>query len=198
MSGASRSDSDVIAASLVNPSEFGLIYERYYDTIYTYVARRVGEPDSADITAEVFARAFEKRVRYDMERDRCAPWLYGIARNTSGDRFRWMKYRRRRYLFPDSEVPLEEEATPRLAAQSTAADLHKAVDSLSVNDRDALLLHAVEGLSYQEVAVVVGVPKGTVGSRINRARRLVCEAIPDLAQRTGRSQVQTRKDVGDD
>ncbi len=75
------SDADAIAESLGDPAAFVVVFDRHFDAIRRYVARRLGVDLAADLAAETFMRAFDARRRYDRRRRDALPWLYGIAAN---------------------------------------------------------------------------------------------------------------------
>lgn len=78
----SRSDSEVILGSLTVPDEFGIVFERHWDSLYRYFERRLGAGVAADLASEVFRIAFERRDSFKGEPGQgCLPWLYGIAAN---------------------------------------------------------------------------------------------------------------------
>ena len=182
----SRTDADLISGSLRNPSLFGEIFSRHFTAIFRFAARRLGSDEAGDVASEVFARAFRIRGRYDPSRQDCLPWLYGIAANVVGDRIR----RRRRgdartYLVvgrADDDWDATVAAESRVVAESLVARLNDALGRLSEPDRETFMLFAITGLSYAEIADALGVPQGTVASRINRARHLIREQIPELEQ----------------
>ena len=182
----SRTDADLIRGSLRNPSLFGEIFSRHFAAIFRFAARRIGSDEASDVASEVFVRAFRIRHRYDPSRHDCLPWLYGIATNVVGDRIR----RRRRggtrnFLvidLADDDRDVMSAADSRVVAESLVAELNDALGRLSEGDRDTFLLFAITGLSYAEISEALGVPQGTVGSRINRARQLIREQIPQLEQ----------------
>jgi RNA polymerase sigma-70 factor, ECF subfamily len=194
-------DSDAISASLRDPAQFGIIFARHHAAIFRFAARRVGVQDAGGIASEVFLRAFRIRHRYDTSRANCLPWLYGIAGNLVGDQLRRMKRRQRLYLVAHSEPsrldPLVD-ADNRAVADSVAGRLNGALRRLSARDRDTLLLYALEGLSYSEISHALGVPIGTVGSRISRARKRIRDAIPDLEQITDKVAPRKDKALDDD
>jgi RNA polymerase sigma factor (sigma-70 family) len=180
----SRSDAEIIRASLSDPGEFGEIYARHHPVVFRFVARRIGTNDAGDVAADVFVRAFSIRARYDLTKPDCLPWLYGIASNIVGDRFRRIRRRQRLYI---AVVGIEggagiSDADDRLVARQVTAPLNAALGELSRKDRETLLLFALEGLTYAEIGRVLGIPAGTVGSRITRARRRILELIPELEQ----------------
>lgn len=180
-------DAELISASLDEPSLFGGIFSRHYYAVYRFTARRIGQGDARDLTADTFVRAFEIRHRYDPSHPSCLPWLYGIAQNLIGDRLRRVRRGRRVYLVTVVANPIMEfgeEADDRVVAYSVAGLLADALRRLSKRDRNTLLLYALEGLTYSEIARALDIPAGTVGSRLARARRQIGELIPDLEQRT--------------
>lgn len=180
-------DAEIIGASLRSPELFGLIFERHYRSVFRFAVRRVGPDEGPDVAAEVFSRAFSIRRRYDQNKPNSLPWLYGIAANIVGDRIR--KSSRRPPLLVSAaslkEDDLTEDADNRVIAEQVGDRLNHALAQLSTRDRETLLLHALEGLTYSEIGRALAIPAGTVGSRLNRARAKILEAIPDLPQITG-------------
>jgi RNA polymerase sigma factor (sigma-70 family) len=180
-------DSEVISESLAAPDRFRLVWERHFDAVFRYAARRMGRSTARDVTAEVFTRAFERRAAYRPLRETCLPWLYGIARNVISEELRKSGRESGLYVAAGrwTEASFEEDAENRVAASSIARELHDALARLSEHDRETLLLLSLEGLTYPEIADVLAIPQGTVASRINRARRLIHEHIPLLEHKTG-------------
>jgi RNA polymerase sigma-70 factor, ECF subfamily len=196
----SRSDAEVIAASWDDIEEFGIIFRRHYDPVFAFVARRIHRSEAADLTSEVFVKAMTSRRRYDTSRAHALPWLYGIASNTIGDRMRKIKHGRRAYLAVgagrDPELR-EDLADDRLVAADVHDSLLDEIQRLAKGAREALLLSALEGLTYSEIAEMLGVSPATVGSRLSRARRRIRERIPDLDQKTDHmTKPKSEKDVG--
>ena len=180
----------MIARSLKETEAFSVIYQRHHDKIFRYIARRVGGDRAADLTSEVFLRAFRLRRRYDTTRSSCQPWLYGIATNVVGDDLRRFRRQQRIYLVTGSlaiqpDDPYQQ-ADEQLTADAVSDDLNRALGSLRTGDRNVFLLYGVENLTYQQTADALGIPIGTVRSRMARARRIIRELIPDLEQRTSR------------
>lgn len=196
-----RSDSDLIGGSLEDAGLFGEIFSRHYEAVFRFAARRVGVEDAGDVASEVFVRAFRIRSRYDTSRSGCLPWLYGIAANVVGDRIRKRRRGQRRFLVADPTAGIRfgmEDSEDRMVAESLVGRLNDALGRLSAGDRETFLLHALEGLSYSEIGVALGIPAGTVGSRITRSRRKLRELIPDLEQITDRmDDSQRRQDPND-
>lgn len=181
-------DAEVIESSLREPEAFRIIFERHYTAVYRLAARRVGRDVAGDVTAETFLRSFANRHRYDLARHNALPWLYGIAVNVIGDHLRKSARMARfagRFLRNQADLDPTVESDDRLVASSVRQELARALDALSAGDRNALLLLALEGLSYSEIASVLEIPVGTVGSRVHRARKRIRKLIPGLEERAG-------------
>lgn len=173
-------DATVIRQSRDAPERFGAIFEGYFAEIRAYAARRIGVEHASDIAAETFVAAFRKRDRYDPERASVRTWLYGFATKLIGKhrRSELRALRAMDRVAPDPESEEHEERTAgRLAAEGLRGRLAGALAGLSAGDRDVVLLVALAGLSHEEVAAALDIPYGTVGSRLNRARRKLREAL---------------------
>src|SRR5579859_3907447 len=96
-SGARPTDSEAIAASVNDPPRFALVFERHYQAIWTYLARRVGAALAEELVSETFVRAFAGRDGYDGAYENARPWLYGIATNLLRKHARSEERRRRAY-----------------------------------------------------------------------------------------------------
>ena len=178
--GPPEADARVIEQSWTRPERFAAIFERYFGQIHQYLARRVGDKIADDLAAEVFVVAFAQRQRYDTARDCARPWLYGIATNLMGTHRRQeqRRYRALARTAASSESPSDEDqVTDRVSASAAGPALAAALAALEAGDRDVLLLVALGDLGNGEVAQALGIPYGTVGSRLNRARKRLREAL---------------------
>lgn len=174
---ADRTDADLIRASVSDPQAFGSLFDRHVDVIHGYISRRVGTLLAEELTAETFARAFAGRELYVALHDGAGPWLYGIATNLvhnarRAERRQLLAYGRAAAISSDQPNDFDR-ADARVDALQAAPRLATALLELDPGDRDALLLFAWQDLSYKEVGAALGIPAGTVASRINRARRRV-------------------------
>ncbi|MEW1838927.1 RNA polymerase sigma factor [Nonomuraea angiospora] len=167
-------DAQVIEASWRHPDRFGAVFDRYFAAIHRYVHLRLGESAADDLAAETFLRAFRSRDRFDLTCSSARPWLFGIASNLVAEHRRG-EARRYRALARSAEVPEiashDERVVQRVSAAVMQPRLAAGLARLSAGDRDVLLLVACAQLSYEEVAEALGIPQGTVGSRLNRARK---------------------------
>jgi RNA polymerase sigma factor (sigma-70 family) len=150
------------------PDAFVEVVQRHEAAVHAFLARRAGRQAADDLLGEVWLRAFAARAGYDPARAGARPWLYGIARNVL--RAHW---RARPHpgvaAEPESADPWDD-VVDRLDSATQAQTLVSALRALPVPERDVLLLVAWEQLTPAEAAVVLGVPQGTVRSRLHRAR----------------------------
>ncbi len=157
---------------------FGALVDDYQGRVYGFVRRMVGATeDSSDVTQEVFVRAFQNFQSFD-GRSSVKTWLFRIAYNLCIDRAR----RARRGLVEvgmhasaDSDDWMEVADTrwqpDRVAMQDELATVvERAISTMSEKLRSVLLLHDREDASYEEIAETLGLPVGTVKSRLFLAR----------------------------
>jgi RNA polymerase sigma factor (sigma-70 family) len=178
-----REDSDarVIARSRDEPEQFAALYDRHAAAVHRYAARRLGPEAAEDLMAETFVTAFQRRHTYDLTRADARPWLFGIATNLVS-RHRRSEARRFKALsrLPEPvehEEPVADRAVARAGATGVRRELAAALGGLSARHRDVVLLVAWGGLDYEEAAEALGVPVGTIRSRLHRARSRLREAL---------------------
>ncbi|RJL30991.1 RNA polymerase sigma factor [Bailinhaonella thermotolerans] len=174
-------DATLIRRSLTEPEVFAELFDRYAPAVHRYAVRRLGPDAGEDVVSETFLAAFQHRHRYDLERADARPWLYGIASNVIGKRRRDEVSLYRAYVrsgVHPAEVSgglVEHQADTLAVNRPLAAALLR----LRAGDRDVLLLTAWAELSYEETAAALGIPVGTVRSRLNRARKKIREELED-------------------
>jgi RNA polymerase sigma factor (sigma-70 family) len=177
-------DAAIIERSVRDPEAFAALYDRHAAALHRYVARRLGEGAADDIVADTFLTAFRKRARYDPSAARDArPWLYGIAANLIGKHTRSEVRMLRAYARTGADPVLTQQETTaddafgRIEDAADQRDLARALATLAQGDREVLLMIAWADLSYAEVAAALGIPVGTVRSRLNRARTRIRAAL---------------------
>lgn len=174
-------DARLIERSLTDPAVFAGVYDRHAPSLAAYLIRRVGPADGETLLGELFRIAFESRDRYRLDRADARPWLYGIAANLVMKHFRAEGRRRlaleRLAIRWDASPPFEEQVVDHVVAAETWPRVVAALDDLREGDREAILLYAWEELSYAEIGEALGVPTGTVRSRINRVRTVLRELV---------------------
>lgn len=180
LTGEALADAVVIKESLAEPERFAVIFDRHADELYRYAARRLGPELAEDVVAEVFLTAFRKRASYEVSRLDARPWLYGIATLTIRQHRR--AEARRHRLLARSPIPVpaegfEERSSARVSAERLLPELAAAWAQLSSVERDLLSLLAWADLTYEQAAQALGVPVGTVRSRLHRLRAKLRRAL---------------------
>ena len=164
---------------------FGQLVERYMRRAYFAALSLVGSrEDALDLSQEAFARAYRSRDAIDPERPFYA-WLYQILRRLCFNFLRdrntrdraleaagsWLANDAADRAAPDPAQALEREQRRRLVAA--------AIETLPAREREVLALREFEGLSYKEIAALVGIPIGTVMSRLYAARQRLARALEE-------------------
>lgn len=165
-------DAELILLSLDEPAVFEAVFDRYHSRIFGYLARRVGPDAAEDLASEVFVAAFRQRGSFRSDATNAAPWLFGIAANLARHHHRSL--RRGRLAFGKAAardaIWFDPDLEGRIDAQRLGDELTRSLNHLRDKDREVLLLYALADLSYQEIAEALGIPIGTVRSRLSRTR----------------------------
>jgi RNA polymerase sigma-70 factor (ECF subfamily) len=132
--------------------------------------------DAEDVVQESYLRAWRAFSSFRGEASR--PWLLAIVRNTS---FTWLRDNRSRADHTEyhEELHVSGGATPEAESlgHERARAVERCVQELPADFREAIVLREMEELSYQEIAEITGVPRGTVMSRLSRARARLAECL---------------------
>ncbi|MDF1525114.1 MAG: RNA polymerase sigma factor [bacterium] len=160
-------------------SAFEDLVDRHRMAVYRLARSVTGNHHDADDAAqETFLRVYRALGSFDSSRS-FKPWLKRIAYNTSLNTVRASKSRARGIV--DGDFPEVADPSPRqletMEANQSATSIDHAVQTLPSDLRATLLLRAVEGMSYKDIAMVMGVKIGTVMSRLSRARERVLEVL---------------------
>jgi RNA polymerase sigma-70 factor (ECF subfamily) len=172
------------------------IVQRYHRRIYNICYRFAGSGDDAqDLTQEVFIKMYRTLNSYDVDRGAFMTWVTTVTRNLLVDHFRKTKQERLTDSLDttssghEDAMPLSEQIpdrgpSPDSRVQSREAkeSVHEALQKLSPELREAVILRDLQDMDYREIATVLKVPEGTVKSRINRGRA----ELARLLQRTYR------------
>lgn len=172
------------------------IVQRYHRRIYNLCYRFAGSADDAqDLTQEVFIRMYRTLNSYDVGRGAFMTWITTLTRNLLVDHFRKTKNDRLTDSLDatasdhEDAMPLGERipdggppADSGVQSRETKETVHQALQKLSPELREAVILRDLQDMDYREIATVLKVPEGTVKSRINRGRA----ELARLLQRTYR------------
>ena len=149
------------------------VYERYADDVYRIALRLTGSSaDAYDVTHDVFVGLPEAMQRYDPDRP-FGPWLRGVTVRTAQMRLRSVR-RRREVAVPNVPAMAVRSRQDAVVDRLT---LEKALDELSPDLRSVVVLRELEGLSYQEIADLLGITKSAAAVRLHRARRRLREIL---------------------
>jgi RNA polymerase sigma factor (sigma-70 family) len=191
------SDAKLMRVALDDPAVFGELFERHFDAVYRFCERRVGRAGAEDLAGETFRRAFEARGSYDFEQASALPWLYRIALNLVRDEARSRAAQDRAYAHLHALAAVNTsdgvggEALAALEARDELALVARLLVSLPEDDVEALFRHVWDDLSYSEVAVALGVPVGTVRSRLSRLRRRLAVLLAEANRCPGETRTGT-------
>ncbi len=186
--GTPRQGAQPAAGSAWTADDWGRIVEEHSDRVYRLALRLTGNRhDAEDLTQEVFVRVFRSLNTYTP--GTFEGWLHRITTNLFLDQAR----RKQRIRFDH----LSDERAARLASPAAAPeaayadrtfddDVEQALASLPPDFRAAVVLCDIEGLSYEEIAQILGAKLGTVRSRIHRGRALLRAALAHRAPTDGR------------
>lgn len=148
------------------------IARQHYDAVFRFCARRVGPDRAADVSQETFLTA--QRVLHKFRGESSlTTWLFGIAHNEC-------RRERRRSVAEPLPLVVDLEIVANVQGESDIVDRHalnQALSKLSAEHREVVLLHEIEGLTYEEAAAILQVPVGTVKSRLHHAFQQMRRAL---------------------
>ena len=162
-------------------AEFEQLFLPHLDAAYN-LARLLtrNAHDAEDVVQESYLRAFRAFSSFRGEASR--PWLLTIVRNTS---FTWLRDNRSRADQAEYHEELHVSGGPTPEAESLGHErarcVQRCVQQLPPDFREAIVLREMEELSYEEIAEITGVPRGTVMSRLSRARARLAECLKNSA-----------------
>jgi len=159
---------------------FGELVQRYQDPVFGMALRFVGgRGDAEDIAQEAFLRVYKNLDTFKGEA-RFSTWLYRITFNLCAD---WLRRNRRADRRAAAVEEAAEVADQRMDLEQgileseRRAEIRSAIDALDERYRNVIVLLYYQGLSYGQIAAVLGVPAKTVETRLYRARKLIREYL---------------------
>ena len=142
------------------------LYEMTHQAVYRLMGRMVGLQEASDLTQQVYLKLFSKLHQF-AGNSKFETWLYRLASNEALQYLR-KHSRKKTTTLIDDPVNQQQSVTERDEQREL---LGVALDRIEPELRSIFLLREVEEMSYREIAKIIDVPEGTVGSRLNRARR---------------------------
>lgn len=163
---------------------FGDLFDRHADTVLNYCAFRMGTyQDAEDLTSQVFLEAWRSRHRLTVPTSSALPLLFGIAAHVCAHQRRKLGRGARAFRrLPRSAGLVDDPAdlvANRVDAQKDAAAVRQAIKGLSVDQRAVVELCLIGGLDMHTAALALGIPEGTVKSRLSRARTRLLTTLAD-------------------
>jgi len=192
-------DRELVAKSLRGDTEaFRTIVERYQERVYNVAFQMTGShEDSLDLAQDSFLRVFRALSSFKGDSS-LGTWIHRIAHNIVIDELR--KRRRRPVVAMSTDTvvitedgehmlewsaPMDEAPEEQLLRAEKKREIEQALQRISPEHRSVLVMRDIEGLTYEEVAEVLGLNVGTVKSRLNRARLALREKLKVMEQGTG-------------
>jgi RNA polymerase sigma-70 factor, ECF subfamily len=192
----SLSDEDLMArVAEEDQRAFSELVRRYQGRVTNLVSRVLNDRECADdLAQEVFVRVFVHRRNY-RRGSKLSTWVFTIAANLAKNEIR-RRVRRRNWfsldalqeVLKDSSSVLADPTEGRertLEREQFQQEIGRAITTIPEKYRLSLVLRDIEGLAYEDIAIVLGIPGGTVRSRINRARSMLKRKLHPLLKREG-------------
>lgn len=175
----------IVRAQHGDRDAFALLVRRYLERVYraAYAILRDHE-DASDVAQDTFVRAYRGLRRFDAARP-IFPWLYRIARNLSLNRIERVRGREQRLPDFDALVAAGPGPEDTLVAEDEVLRVRRAVAGLSDQHRQIIELNHFQECSYKEIAGILGIPIGTVMSRLYHARRRLREILDEEMSHAG-------------
>ena len=167
-------------------------YNRKVSNLCYRFSGRTG--DAEDLTQEIFIKIFQMLRTFDEAQGAFSTWLNRVARNHLVDHYRRTHKDRVTASLEDEVIELEERPSPgegpvaRVEARERKELLQTGLDRLSPDMREAVILRDLQDLDYEEIAEVLGVPQGTVKSRINRGRLELARVLKRIEELRGKEE----------
>jgi RNA polymerase sigma-70 factor (ECF subfamily) len=155
---------------------FELVMRNHEDRVFSVCIRILGDREKAlDATQDTFLTVFRKASQFE-GRSAVGTWIYRIAVNACYDQLRKTQ-RRPTESLPEHVDPTDPSAEEAIESAALRPEIESALSQLPADFRNAVILADLEGLPLPEVADVLGVPVGTVKSRVFRGRRLLAQRL---------------------
>jgi len=185
---AGPDDASLVRASLQGDQEaFAVLISRHAPAVFSVTTRMLGRAaDAEDVAQDTFVSAYKALPRFQFE-SKFSTWLYRIAVNKCTDVLRARRPGHVSLDSPEGEEmaawPAVDDDTPQeeLERIELASELERGIQALPPLYRESFVLKHVEGLGYDEMSDILGVPRDTLKMRVYKARTLLCRSLSHLA-----------------
>lgn len=170
MAGVTGIRSLVQKAKRRDPDAFGALYDEYVDQIFRYIYYKIGNfTEAQDLTGQTFLKAFENIDSYEVREVAFSSWLYRIAHNLIVDYFR-RESKRENVPIDENPPPVTNSDDPveMVMADLDSQRLYRAMQKLTYNQREVLILKFIDNLSNIQIAEIMGITVGAVKSTQKR------------------------------
>lgn len=180
------SDLEIVQGIIRRESEaFAAFYDRHAATVFALLCRLLGDPAEAeDALQETFWQVWRQGGVYDPSRGSPMAWLVQIARSRGLDRLRQVRRRVQRDAGSieglHEKLPGQDATDARAIEQDTQRVVHRALDGLPSEQREAITLAFFGGFTHQEIADCLGAPLGTIKTRIRLGIRKLQEKLQEM------------------
>ncbi|KPK00950.1 MAG: hypothetical protein AMS20_14545 [Gemmatimonas sp. SG8_28] len=157
--------------------DYAILVQRYQDVLYRHALRMVGQPDeAADLVQAAFIKGYEQLASC-RDPERVGAWLFRIGANQCRDYLK--NWRRKKVELDETSAPASESENPEgtTLRGELMEQIHRALDRLPPDEREAFVLKHIEGLSYKEISVLLEASVPALKMRVHRARESLQELL---------------------
>lgn len=172
--GSERLTALIAACQHDDGDAFRNLYQLFQPRVFRLAVRLVGMQDAADVTQQTFLQVFRGIASFRAN-SKFETWLFRIATNEA---LQFLRRNNKHKVQPLVSEPTDKRAATRATGLADALEI--ALSRINPDLRSVFLLKEVEGLAYTDIAEVLDLPEGTVGSRLNRARRELKNVLLEL------------------
>lgn len=172
------SDEEIVNLTLKNQDNFTYLINRYQDKLFNYIRRitNIRDEDAQDLLQDIFLKIYLNLNDFDNSL-KFSSWVYAISRNQVISNHRKLQVR-----VEGHSVPLEDDSAKKIISGFNIEkeidsnylknNVFKVLDALDEKYRDILILKFIEEKNYQEISDIIKKPVGTVGSMMNKAKKM--------------------------
>lgn len=166
--------------STVPAATFSALYQDHWDVVRSVASNVCGLQDAHDVTQEVFLRLWSNPERFDAGRGSMHAYLTTMTRSAAIDRLRTDNARHARERSQHAPLAVSEPTGDRLDCAAAAERVRQALGRLNAGESDAIIAAFFGEHSYQDVALLLGIPEGTAKSRIRSGLKKLRVELSDL------------------